>query len=181
MGSPRPADRSGGRLLATVVALSLAAPGLGAQTTAPPATTVQGNGSFVPRGLAVSGMAVVGSAWKADNTPIPHAKVRLRSVVTGRIEGATEADDAGQFVFEKVSSGSYLVELVNDSGKVLAVSHPFTVGSGETIATFVRLGAGAAWYEGFFGSAALAVAAAAAAAGVTAVAPEQVRPVSGRQ
>jgi len=37
------------------------------------------------------------------------------------------------------------------------------------------------WFDGFFGSAALAVAAGAAAAGLTAVAPEQVRPVSGRQ
>ena len=182
MGCCRFASRLGGRVLAVMTAISLATTSGFAQTGAKTApASVQGAKAFVPHGITVSGMTIVGSAWKADNTPIPHAKVRLRNVVTGKLVAAAEADDGGEFVFDKIETGSYLVELVSDSGKVMAVSHSFTVGSGETVATFVRLGAKAPWFDGFFGSAALAVAAGAAAAGLTAVAPEQVRPVSGRQ
>ena len=185
MGCGRFAGRFSGRVFAVATALSLTTPnafaqGVGGARTPEP-TSVQASRAVVPHAVTVSGMSVVGSAWKADNTPIPHARLRLRNIVTGRIEAETEADDSGRFIFETIDAGSYLVELVNDSGKVLALSHPFTIGSGETIATFVRLGTKVPWFEGFFGSAALAVAAGAAAAGLTAVAPEQVRPVSGRQ
>jgi hypothetical protein len=186
MGCCRFANRCGGRVLGIVTAVSLATTSGFAQATGPDTraaapVTVQGGRAGVSHGLTVSGTAIVGSAWRADNTPIPYAKVRLRNVVSGRIEATAQADDTGQFLFDKVGGGSYLVELVNDSGKVLAVSHPFTLANGETIATFVRLGTKVPWFDGFFASAALAVAAGAAAAGLTAVAPEQVRPVSGRQ
>ena len=150
---------------------------------APAAARVAQSATFGTRGPSGAGslLSILGSAWKSDNTPIPFAKLRLRNLLTGKIEASTTADVAGQFVFDKIAGGSYLVELVSDTGKVLALSHPFTVGSGETVATFVRLGTKVPWFDGFFASAALAVAAGAAAAGLTAVAPEQVRPVSGRQ
>ena len=152
-------------------------------------------GSSDPRArrLAVSGArgvgvavgthvaAIVGSAWNSDNSPIPSARLRLRNVETGRIEATTVADESGQFTFEEREPGSYIVELVSDNGKILTVGHPFTLGPGETVATFVRLGTKAPWFNGFFGNAALAVATAAAATGLTALAPEEMQPVSGRQ
>lgn len=122
--------------------------------------------------------AVVGVAWQSDNTPIVHARVRLRDVSTGRAAGHAVANEVGRFRFEDVLPGSYVVELVNGSGKVLTVGHSFSVARGETVATFVRLGTRTPWVDGFFANAAAAVASAAAAAGVTAIAPESVRPVS---
>jgi hypothetical protein len=131
--------------------------------------------------LATHPAAIVGSAWDADNSPLPGARVRLRNIVTGDIAGSAVADQMGQFVFADVATGSYVVELVSDSGKILTIGQPLALRSGETIATFVRLGRRSPWFEGFFGSAALAVASAAAATGLTAIAPEQVRSVSARQ
>jgi hypothetical protein len=132
------------------------------------------------KALPVSGGAVgaratsiMGAAWKSDNTPIPGAKLRLRNVLTGRIVATTVANDLGRFAFNDVESGSYVIELVSDNGRVLAIGHAFTVGPGETIATFVRLGTKAPWFNGFFGNASSAVASVAASAGVTAVAPEE--------
>lgn len=125
--------------------------------------------------------AVVGVAWQSDNTPIPYARVRLRDVSTGRAAGHTVANEAGRFTFADIAAGSYVVELVNENGKVLTVGHSFTVARGETVATFVRLGTRAPWFDGFFANAAAAVASAAAAAGVTAIAPEGIRPVSATQ
>jgi hypothetical protein len=115
--------------------------------------------------------SIMGAAWNADNSPIPDAKLRLRNAITGRIEATTIADAAGQFTFSNIEGGTYVVELVNDSGKVLTVGHAFMVAPGETLVTFVRLGARVPWFAGFFENAAAAATSSAASLGVTALAP----------
>jgi hypothetical protein len=115
--------------------------------------------------------SILGAAWNADNSPIAEAKLRLRNAITGRIEATTIADTAGQFTFSNIEGGTYLVELVNDSGKLLTVGHAFMVAPGETIVTFVRLGARVPWFAGFFENAAAAATSSAASLGVTALAP----------
>jgi hypothetical protein len=122
--------------------------------------------------------SIHGGAWRADNTPIPEARLRLRNVVTGKIDATTVADEEGQFVFTGIPEGTYLVEMVSESGKVLTLGQVFTVAPGESVATFVRLGTKVPWFTGFFGNASLAVAASAAAAGVLALSPESVPSVS---
>jgi len=117
--------------------------------------------------------SIMGSAWNSDNTAIPAAKLRLRNLLTGRIEATTIANDLGQFTFGGIESGSYVVELVSENGKIIAIGHPFTVAAGETVATFVRLASKAPWFNAFFGNAASAAASVAASTGVTAVAPEK--------
>lgn len=122
---------------------------------------------------------VAGSAWNADNSGIPGAKLRLRNVSTGKITASTIADQLGQFRFE-AAPGSYLIELVDEAGKLLAVGQVFSVGVGESVATFVRLGNHVPWVAGFFTNAAAAAISAAAAQGVTALAPVA-RPASRKQ
>ena len=119
----------------------------------------------------------MGSAWNSNNSPIPHARLRLRNVVSGRLEGTAVADENGQFRFANVAPGTYAVELVNESGHILTVGDVFTVDSGETVATFVRLGAKVPWYTDFFSNAAAVAALTAASQGITALAPVA-RPVS---
>jgi hypothetical protein len=122
--------------------------------------------------------SIMGAAWNADDSPIPFAKLRLRNVVSGKIQAHTVADELGKFSFRSVEPGSFVVELVNDEGKILTVGHTFSAAPGETVATFVRLGTKVPWFNGFFGNAAAIVASTAAAAGVTAVAPEEMTCVS---
>jgi hypothetical protein len=138
-----------------------------------PAVTVKAPLPLAGGAVGARATSIMGAAWKSDNTPIPAAKLRLRNVLTGRIEATTVANDLGRFTFNEMESGSYVVELVSDSGKILAIGHTFTVAPGETVATFVRLGTKAPWFNGFFGNASSAVASVAASTGVTAVAPEQ--------
>jgi hypothetical protein len=106
-----------------------------------------------------------------DNTPIKQANIRLRNVVTGKIEAAVKADDNGQLAFQNIDAGSYVVELLSDAGRMQTVGHVFTIGPGETVATFVRREAKAAWAKTFFTNAAGAVASAAATEGITAMTP----------
>src|SRR5512143_646641 len=100
-----------------------------------------------PAGTSGSGARIVGAAWNSDSQPIPNASLRLRNVVTGRIEATTIANSAGQFTFENVKRGSYVIEMVTDSGKVIALGHTFAVAPGETVATFVRLASKLPWFS----------------------------------
>lgn len=125
-----------------------------------------------------AGSAIEGRAWRGNQSPIPQASLRLRNIVSGTIQATTIADHAGRFVFTNVPPAMYLVELVSEEAKVLAVSATFTAAAGKTVTTFVRLGARVAWFDGLFGNAALVVTAAATMAGVGAISPESVTPVS---
>lgn len=142
-------------------------PSKGVITVRPPQAGASG-------AVGARAMSIRGAAWNADNSPIPNARLRLRDVDTGRIAATTLGNDIGQFKFDNIEGGSYVIELVSESGKILTVGHTFSVAPGETVTTFVRLGAKAPWFDGFFANAASAVAASAASLGVTALAPEQV-------
>lgn len=122
---------------------------------------------------------VTGTVWNRNDTPVALPRVRLRDVTSGQIVRVTQGDDRGRFTFLKVPSGSYIVELVDRSGTVLALGQMFTLGPLETVATFLRLGASVPWYAGFFSNAAAAALASAAALGLTAVGNGG-QPASGR-
>jgi len=99
------------------------------------------------RGAATAGSAgsarstsVVGYLWTANNAAIPDATVQLRNTVTGQVEFFTQSNAVGEFTFNNVAGGSYVIEYATDqAGSVLALGHPFTVAPGETVATFVRM------------------------------------------
>lgn len=142
-------------------------------------TKATGTARAVATGSRVAGASfggarvtsIVGAAWNVDNTPIREAVVRLRNVVTGKIEAVAKANEAGQFAFEGVNGGSYVVELVSAAGKIQTVGHVFTISPGETVATFVRVGTKVPWGTAFFNNTANAVSSSAASEGITAIAP----------
>ena len=123
---------------------------------------------------------VFGYVWDANNDPIAFANVRLRNVTTGRVEANAAAADNGEFSFDNLEGGTYVIEYVDSGGKVLAVGHVFSVAPGETVATFIRLANRLPWFAALLGTganAAATVVSSAASLGVTAVAAGQ-RPVS---
>ena len=126
---------------------------------------VCGNASAGPVDTGV----VRGVVWSGDNSPIANAKVRLRNIETGRVVSASETSSDGQFTFAGVAKSSYLVELVSDNGKVLAVGPAFRLEPGQTVSTVVRLPTRRSWYAGMFSNAAAVVIAAASSVGLTAV------------
>jgi hypothetical protein len=155
-----------------VVALTALAATTAAQTPAP----ARRNAAASPFPVVTTG-TVVGSAWKGDTTPYPHARIRLRNAQTGRGVTRTEADVDGRFRFAEVDPGAYVVELLSDQDKVLAVGDLFGVAAGGEATTLVRLSAKTPWFGGFFGNAAAAAITAASTLGVTAVGSNG-RPVS---
>lgn len=83
--------------------------------------------------------SVVGYVWTANNAAVADAAVALRDTVSGQVAAVTRTNTVGEFAFTGVPAGSYVVEFQSTSGQVLALGHPFTVGAGETVATFVRM------------------------------------------
>jgi hypothetical protein len=151
-----------------IATVELSAAGLsGPARPAAGATTVSGTSA-----------SIVGSAWNAASAPLPGAHLQLRNVANGKVVARANADESGRFAFTNLDAGSYVVELVADSGKILAIGHTFTIAPGETVATFVRLGTKTPWFADFFANAAGAVISTAASQGITALAPVQL-PVSG--
>jgi Carboxypeptidase regulatory-like domain len=91
---------------------------------------------------------VTGTVVHHDDTPVPNARLRLRDVTTGQIVQTTEGNDAGRFTFLRVPPGSYVVELVDRRGGVLAVGQMFGLGPLETVTTLIRLAASSSRYSG---------------------------------
>jgi hypothetical protein len=151
--------------------MTSAASGVRAQTVS--ARDAAGGGVMV----RVTTGAVLGSAWKADNTPYPEARVRLRNAENGRGVARTLSDADGRFRFEEVAPGAYVAELLDRDDKVLAVGDVFGVAPGAQSTTVVRLASKAPWFAGFFGNAAAAAIAAASTIGVTSTGSSG-RPVS---
>lgn len=157
-----------------VVALLVAPIGVAAGGSAPVVRATSGHivAGNLPAGAArPTGGTVLGSVWNDKNEGVPGALVRLRNLATGRVEASVRADARGQFTFDGLEGGNYVLELVNEQGHILALGHNFTVLPGETIATFIRLGSRLPWFADFFGNAAASAVASAASLGVTAVAP----------
>jgi hypothetical protein len=117
---------------------------------------------------------VFGYVWNARNEPIPQAPVRMRNATTGRVEANAVANSEGEFAFENVEGGTYVLEYVDQKGRVLAVGHVFSIEPGETVATFIRLNEPVSRFAAVFGRGSNVAAAAivsAASLGLSAVAP----------
>lgn len=112
---------------------------------------------------------IIGTARSATDSPIARARVRLRSVALGTVSSAATANDSGEFVFGEIEPGTYIVELVDEAGRVLAVNY-VSAASGEKVATYVRMPYRGAGPAGLFSATAGTVVTAASSFGILAVA-----------
>lgn len=111
--------------------------------------------------------SVVGSVWSLTNETVPDQDVRLRNPVDGDVIRDGRTDHAGDFAFEAVPPGTYLIEVVaQEDGRPMALGDVFTIGPGETVAVFVRLMDSIAAPPALFEGSADAVLSSAVAAGV---------------
>src|SRR5690349_16677131 len=86
--------------------------------------------------------AVNGVAQSADKAPLSNFRVHVRNANTGELSGSTTSNQAGEFAFGNLQPGSYVVEIVDASGKVVGLSPSMTVAAGSTVT--VTVGATAA-------------------------------------
>ena len=64
----------------------------------------------------------------------------------GEISAVTRTNRAGDFAFEQLREGTYLLEVAEEEdGNTVALGDVFTIGPGETVAIFVKLPAPLGW------------------------------------
>ena len=125
--------------------------------------------------LASSSASIIGFAWSSADDPVADATLRLRNVLTGRIEATTSANQSGEFAFQNVDGGTYVIELVGAGGALSALGSQFTISTGEMVVTFIRVTSRPPMLGGFFSNAASAAISSAASVG-TAAGTELVSP-----
>jgi hypothetical protein len=121
---------------------------------------------------------VAGTAQGADRSPLRNYTVQVRNAGNGAIAGTTTSDSAGQFAFTNLQPGTYVVEIVDSSGRVVGLSPAIDVVAGQTVTVTVSATAAGAITKAAGGGfsllglgplASVAVAGAASAAAITAV------------
>jgi hypothetical protein len=130
------------------------------QTAPPPAFAAQGTATLSGTARSSSGQMIV------------NCTAQLRSLQTGRLVGSTTCDSAGGFIFTGLNPGSFVVEIVNAQGLVVASSAVTDLAAGATATLSVTAATGFAATSGGIGTAVIltSFAAAAGVAGVVVVA-----------
>jgi hypothetical protein len=88
----------------------------------------------VPRTLAAAtgSGTITGVARTTAGQILSGHTVRQRSVRTGELVASTVSSTAGSFSFARLDPGSYVVEVVDPSGRIVGVSSITTVVEGST-------------------------------------------------
>jgi hypothetical protein len=84
--------------------------------------------------------SIGGSVLDSVNRPLSNSLVRLRDARLGRSVGLLRTDRDGRFAFSPVDPGSYVAEIVSESGSaVLAASQVLHIEAGQVISIVVKL------------------------------------------
>ena len=112
---------------------------LARRATALAARATLGAGSVPVHGTP--SVRIVGFVWMLDDTPVDSPRLRIRTLQDGQVAARTTGSALGEFRFDRLAGGSYLIELLDPDDRVLAVGHPLFVLPGETVGTFIRMSA----------------------------------------
>ena len=95
---------------------------------------------------ARSTTSVLGSVWSPEHEGVPGVAVRSRNLVLEEISAVTWTNEAGDFAFEQVPSGTYLLEVAEEEdGSPVALGDIFSIGPNNTVAIFAKLPAPLGW------------------------------------
>ena len=96
------------------------------------------------------GARVVGVAWDSDDTPVEYPVLRIRNLQSGLVVARTSGTALGEFRFDRLEGGLYLIELLDDNDRVLGLGQPMVIQPGQTVGTFIRLRADRSFDVGLF-------------------------------
>jgi hypothetical protein len=129
-------------------------------------------GTVITGDMIAPGKCLIrGTAIDTDEVPLPAQSVRLRNLDTSAIEQVSVTDRLGIFSFVAVPETPYIVEIVDQPGRVVAVGEVWIAQSGEVVGGVVVVPAAIPAYSNAFKSTAGAVLSALGGTGLTALAP----------
>lgn len=113
-----------------------------------------------------------GVAIDSDRHPLKQVRVRLRNLEINEVEQTAISNDRGEFSFSVKPDVPYVVELTDQTGRVVAVGDIVTTNVGEVAASIVSLPSRLPALAGLFGETASSVISAATGTGLTVVDPD---------
>lgn len=87
---------------------------------------------------------LIAGVASVDGKPLPNVTVRLRNVDNGQLIGNTVANAAGEFSFNGLAVGNYVVEMVAANGTILGTSVGVVLTAVAMLSTNISVGASAA-------------------------------------
>jgi hypothetical protein len=96
-----------------------------------------------------SSTVLIGAVWSSTDEAMAGLGIQLRDLSSGDVVAASVTDANGQFGFQDLPAGAYLIEVTRapDDETVVAIGQAVTVVPGETVATFVRLPPPTRWAD----------------------------------
>jgi hypothetical protein len=114
-----------------------------------------------------------GVAIDSDQTPLPNATIRLRNIDKNEIEQVITANERGEFTFVARPDVAYVVEIIDQAGRLIAVGDVIMATTGEVAGAIVALPSRLPAIAGLFGETASSVQSAVVGTGLTVVDPTQ--------
>ena len=113
-----------------------------------------------------------GVAMDSDRHPLKQVRLRLRNLEINEVEQTALSSERGEFSFAVRPYVPYVVELTDQTGRVVAVGDIVTTNIGEVAASIVSLPSRLPALAGMFGDTASSVISAATGTGLTVVDPD---------
>lgn len=104
----------------------------------PPVGGVQFAEPFKPAS-AGGNTRVVGTVIDIRQIPVAYAKVHLRDLTTGEVVTEVATNDRGEYEFDVLDPGTYVVEMIMIDGYVVGLSNAGSLARYETLNTVVML------------------------------------------
>jgi Carboxypeptidase regulatory-like domain len=84
-------------------------------------------------GQSLGTASLAGTSKDEAGSIVPHVKVQLRDLSTGKLVATTTSDQIGQFSFGGLGAGNYAIELVSSTGEFMGTSASIAVAAGATL------------------------------------------------
>ena len=110
-----------------------------------------------------------GTVVDVDGNTVPNAAVQLHNLQSNKVEQSMTANRTGEFTFVAEPDLPYVVEVVDQTGRIIAVGEVTIPQSGEVVAAIVKIPARLPVIAGIFGETAGSLISAATGMGVTAI------------
>lgn len=163
------------RLEVALVGVVLSTSIVSAEQSVRPVSTATAARSAVKAGsVHAAGAArslINGTAVDSNRQPLKNVRLRLRNLDVNSIEQTTMSNERGEFSFAVKAEVTYVVELTDQSGKVVAVGDVVRTNVGEVAGAIVALPSRLPALAGMFGDTASSVISAATGTGLTVVDP----------
>lgn len=162
------------RLAAALVAVVLSTSIVSAQQAVSAESTAKAVDPTVKAGSRAGREArslINGVALDSDRHPLKHVRVRLRNLEINEVEQTATSSERGEFTFSVSPEVPYVVELADQTGRVIAVGDIVMTNLGEVAASVVSLPSRLPALAGLFGETASSVISAATGTGLSVVDP----------